>query len=62
MKKPIKSSNNNTLLSAGYSYTLGKFRLILDEKTEELKVIVETNKENLLVKPSSSNAVILIAR
>lgn len=57
----LKGNEANTLLSAGYSYSLGKFQLYLDEKTAELKVIVHTNKEHLQIKPSSGNSVILIA-
>ena len=44
-------------LDAGISYSLGKFILILDEDTNDLKVMVSTNNENLLVKPSSSNSI-----
>lgn len=51
---------DNRILSADISYSLGKFRLILDEDTNELKILVQTNSENLLIKPSSSNSVILI--
>lgn len=50
-----------TELSEGYSYSVGKFNIILDENTEELKVFVHTNKEHMQIKPSSGNSVILMA-
>jgi len=49
-----------TNLNAGVSYSLGKFRIYLNE-LGELKILVQTNNENLLVQPSSSNSVIIVA-
>lgn len=42
------------------SVVIGKFRMILEED-ETIKVIVETNKDHLQIKPSSNNSAILIA-
>lgn len=40
-------------------YKIGDFKIILEENGE-LRVIVETHKYHLQIKPSSGNAVILI--
>ena len=50
-----------TILTPGVSYSIGKFILILNEDSNELKIIVSTNKDNLLIKPSSSNSIIIKA-
>lgn len=55
------AEKQTNMLSADNGYSLGKFKIILDGETGELKVIVETNKDHLQIKPSSGNAVILIA-
>jgi hypothetical protein len=60
LKKPDTTLTTPRLIADGYSYSLGKFRLYLDEKGE-LKVTVCTNTEHLQIKPSSSNSVVLIA-
>lgn len=47
-------------LDKNKSYVLGKFKLTLNDDGE-LKVIIETNKDHLQIKPSSGNSVILLA-
>ena len=51
----------NTVLSAGYSYIIGKFQVILNEDTQELKVIVCTNKDRLMIKPNTDNSCTIVA-
>ena len=52
---------NNTLLLANYSYKIGKFQVILDEDTQELKVIVCTNKDRMMIKPNTDNSCTIVA-
>ena len=61
VSESTENNNANTLLSAGYSYKLGKFQLILDEDTGELKVIVCTNKDRMIIKPNTDNSCTLVA-
>jgi hypothetical protein len=52
---------NQTLVNSN-SYTLGKFHLTLDENTGDLRVLVHTNRDNLLITPKSDNSILLHAR
>ena len=61
LSEKIQGNEANTLLSAGYSYKLGKFQVILDEDTQELKVIVCTNKDRMMIKPNTDNSCTLVA-
>ncbi len=61
LSENTKGNNANTVLSAGYSYKIGKFQIILDEDTEELKIIVHTNKDRMTIKPNTDNSCTLIA-
>lgn len=49
-----------SVAEAKTSVLIGKFRFILQED-ESIRVIVETNKDHLQIRPSSGNAAILIA-
>lgn len=49
------------VLAAGYSYKIGKFQVILDEDSGELKIIVNTNKDRLMIKPHTDNSCSLVA-
>ena len=59
MKKANFLKENNHILSAGISYTIGKFQVLLNENTNELRIIVCMNNENLRIQPKSDNCVIL---
>lgn len=48
------------ILSSDTAYKLGDFNVYLDSETGHLRVIVETHRHHIQVKPSSGNAVILI--
>lgn len=48
-------------IPAGYSFKIGKFQVILDEDTQELKVIVCTNKDRMMIKPNTDNSCTLVA-
>jgi len=51
----------DALLSAGNSYTIGKFKILLNEETGDLKVTVHTVVDSLKVQPKSDNCIILHA-
>jgi hypothetical protein len=51
----------DTVLAAGYSYKIGQFTVMLDEDTNELKVIVHQNRNRLTIKPNSDNSCTLVA-
>ena len=51
----------DTLLAAGISYTIGKFQVILNEETGDLRVIVHTNSDSMKIQPKSDNSIILHA-
>ena len=59
MKKANFLKENNRILSAGISYTIGKFQVLLNEETDELRIIVYMNNENIRILPKSDNCVIL---
>ena len=50
-----------SVLSAGNSYKLGKFQIILDEDTGNLKVYVHTNSDHMQITPKSDNSVVIHA-
>ena len=52
---------DNRVLSAGISYTIGKFQCLLNEETGDLKIIVHTNSESLKITPKSDNSIVLHA-
>lgn len=53
------NENGSQVLDKNLSYLYGNFKLILEEDGS-LRVIIETNRFHMLIKPSSSNSVILI--
>ncbi len=52
---------DDRVLSAGISYTIGKFLFLLDEETGDLKLSVHTNRDSLKITPKSDNSIILHA-
>jgi len=48
----------NNLL-AGISYTIGKFQVLLNEETGELRILVHTNTDIMKIIPRSENSIIL---
>jgi len=58
-KNEIKNSTE-TLLETGISYTIGKFQVLLNETTGDLRVIVHTN-ESLKIQPKSDNSIVIHA-
>lgn len=52
---------DNTMLAAGISYTIGKFQVLLNESTGDLRVIVHTNIDILKIQPKSDNSIVLHA-
>ena len=61
MNKDTQGNCANRVLAAGIGYTFGDFRVTLDEKSNELKIIVITNGKNLDIRPKSDNCIILHA-
>lgn len=43
------------------SYTIGKFNFLLSEETGDLKIIVHTNDEKIMVTPNFSNSILVSA-
>lgn len=43
------------------SYYLGKFQIILNEDTGDLRVLVHTNKDHLQITPKSGNSILIHA-
>lgn len=60
-QKGANSNSANTVLAAGISYTIGKFQVLLNESTGDLRVIVHTNSDSLKIQPKSDNSIILHA-
>ena len=56
-----KAMQYEPVLSAGNSYKLGKFQLILDEDTGNLKVYVHTNRDHMKITPKSDNSIVIHA-
>lgn len=50
-----------TTLSPEISYMIGKFNLLLSEETGDLKIIVHTNDEKIMVTPNFSNSILVSA-
>lgn len=48
-------------LSPEISYTIGKFNFLLSEETGDLKIIVHTNDEKIMVTPNFSNSILVSA-
>ena len=66
MSKKNETSNNSKpmvydALLAGNYYTIGKFKLLLNEETGDLKINVHTVVDSLKVQPKSDNCIILHA-
>ena len=59
MKKANFLKENNHILSAGISYTIGKFQVLLNEETGELRILVHTNTDIMKIIPRSENSIIL---
>ena len=55
------NTGSNTMLAAGISYTIGKFQMLLNEETGDLRVIVHTNSDSLKIQPKSDNSIVLHA-
>ena len=51
----------DTVLAAGISYTIGKFQVLLNESTGNLRVIVHTNSDSMKIQPKSDNSIVLHA-
>ena len=65
MKKEQSNSTEkgmayDRLLSAGISYTIGKFQCLLNEETGDLRIIVHTN-DSLKIQPKTDNSIVLHA-
>mgnify|MGYP003407981036 FL=1 len=60
-KKHITPTDENNVLAAGYSFTIGDFQIYLDEDSKELKVIVHKNKLRMTIKPNSDNSCTVVA-
>ena len=66
MSKKLKNTTETAIgyepvLSAGNSYKLGKFQMILDEDSGNLKVYVHTNSYHMQITPKSDNSVLIHA-
>lgn len=61
VENTVKPMAYDGLLSAGNSYTIGKFRILLNEETGDLKITVYTVVDSLKVQPKSDNCIILHA-
>ena len=59
MKKTNFLKENNRLLLAGISYTIGKFQVLLNEETGDLRILVHTNNDIMKIIPRSENSIIL---
>ena len=59
MEKTNFLKENNRLLMPGISYTIGKFQVLLNEKTGELRILVHTNTDIMKIIPRSDNSIIL---
>ena len=56
----LKENNeNNRLLIPGISYTIGKFQVLLNEETGDLRILVHTNNDIMKIIPRSDNSIIL---
>jgi len=58
MAEVLNTNSVNRVLSAGISYTIGKFQCLLNEESGDLRVIVHTNNESFKVTPKSGNSII----
>ena len=59
MKKANFLKENNHILSAGISYTIGKFQVLLNEETGDLRILVHTNTDIMKIIPKADNSIIL---
>ena len=59
MKKANFLKDNNRILSAGISYTIGKFQVLLNDETGDLRILVYTNNDIMKIIPRSDNSIIL---
>ena len=58
MKKTNFLKENNRVLMPGISYTIGKFQVLLNEETGELRILIHTN-DIMKIIPRSENSIIL---
>ena len=58
MEKTNFLKENNRILLPGISYTIGKFQVLLNEKTGELRILIHTN-DIMKIIPRSDNSIIL---
>ena len=56
----MEKVNEHTLLPE-FLYTIGKFKVLLNENTGHLRVTIHTN-DNLKVQPKSDNSIVIEAR
>ena len=59
MEKTNFLKENNRLLMPGISYTIGKFQVLLNEETGDLRILVHTNNDIMKIIPRSDNSIIL---
>ena len=59
MEKTNFLKENNRLLLPGISYTIGKFQVLLNEETGDLRILVHTNNDIMKIIPRSENSIIL---
>ena len=58
MEKTNFLKENNRILLPGISYTIGKFQVLLNEETGELRILIHTN-DIMKIIPRSENSIIL---
>ena len=58
MKKINFLKENNRILLPNISYTIGKFQVLLNEETGELRILIHTN-DIMKIIPRSDNSIIL---
>ena len=59
MKKTNFLKENNRILLPSISYTIGKFQVLLNEETGDLRILVHTNTDIMKIIPKADNSIIL---
>ena len=59
MKKINFLKENNRILLPSISYTIGKFQVLLNEETGDLRILVYTNTDIMKIIPKTDNSIIL---
>ena len=59
MKKINFLKENNRILLPNISYTIGKFQVLLNEETGDLRILVYTNTDIMKIIPKANNSIIL---